>query len=338
MITNTFINSLLKSGSVLSHQASLKWWHIGGGIVGFFLLLLIGLEFIVAQDTAEMMLRDRSSGKLPEGAGLKTAIIALLFCGTMLAVFHKPTGRLRNSLTGRILFWVLISACAVTLSQPLISLLSELRFGNSLSGGEDAALLLKQKLVAFGYGVRAFVILGAAFAASWGMHKIFDAVRKVADANRDGKDSAEIYEGVNDTDQLHQKAVTSRERAMSFNWNGSESFSVAVAEGYSEMANTIARYLKGPDDPFVDPEQVIQDVIAQFEEPIAPPEDPNVARMVMTRLKKHSIDISLLPSSSAQLTKAARKQLAHYADWLRAHADVDAIHQSTRYEMVTPNA
>ena len=79
-------------------------------------------------------------------------------------------------------------------------------------------------------------------------------------------------------------------------------------------------------------------MIAQFNEPIAPLDDPKVARMVDTRLKKHAIDLTLLPSSSAQLTKAARKQLAHYADWLRGHADVDAIHKATRYEMGAQNA
>lgn len=337
MNTNNFINKWLNAGSRLAHRASLKWLHVGGGLLGLLLLLGAGPEFIVSRNTAEMMLRD-GNGNLPEGSGPLVTITALFFCGIMLALFHKPVGLLRKSLTVRMLFWLLILACATTLSQPIISLLSELRFGNSLEAGVNAGLLLKQKLIAFGYGVRALVILGGAFVASWGLHMVLDAVSGVAAANRDGKDAAEVYESVNEADRLYRKAATSRERALSFNWDRSEDFAVAVAEGFGEMANVIARYLKGPDDPFIDPEQVMEDMIAQFDEPITPPDDPKVARMVNTRLKKHAIDLTLLPSRSAELTKAARKQLAHYADWLRGHADVDSIHEATRNEMGAQNA
>ncbi len=336
MNTNGFINKWVDTGSKLAHRASLKWLHIGGGLLGLFLLSLIGLEYLVAWDTGEMMLRD-FNGNLPEGAETIITITALLFCGTMLAWFHKPVDWLRKSITVRMLFWVLIVASATTLSQPIISLLSELSFGNSLDSGADAGLMLKQNMITFGYAVRALVILGAAFAASWGLHMVLDAIRGVAIANRDGKDATKIYEGIKETDQLHREAVISRERALKFNWDQSEDFAMVAADGLGEMANTMTRYLKGPDDPFIDPEQVIDDLIAQFAEPISPPEDPNVARLVAMRLKKHAIDVSLLPSSSAQLTKAARKQLAHYADWLRAHSDVDAIHKATRYEIEAQN-
>lgn len=337
MNTNDAIKKWLDMGAGLAYRASLKWLYIGEGLVGVLLLTVIGLEYLVARDTAEMMLLD-FKGNLPEWAGPTITITALLFCVVMLAWFHKPVGRLRKTITSRMLFWMLVVASAVTLSQPIISLLSELRFGNSLEGGADAGLMLKQKLVTFGYAVRALVVLGAAFVASWGLHMVFESVRGVNAANRDGKDAAEMYEGVNEADRLHRTAVTSRERALSFNWDRSEDFAVAVAGGFGEMANAVARYLKGPDDPFIDPEQLMQDVIAQFNEPITPLSDPKVAQMVDTRLKKHAIDLTLLPSSSAQLTKAARKQLAHYADWLRGHADVDAIHKATRYEMGAQNA
>ena len=337
MSTTNVINRWLSAGAGLAHRASLKWLYVGEGLVGLVIFTVIGLEYLVASDTAEMMLVDYR-GNLPESAGTKITITALLFCLVMLAWFHKPVGQLRKSITWRMLVWMLIVASIVTLSQPIISLLSELRFGNSLEGGADAGLIFKQQLVAVGYAVRALVILGAAFVASWGLHMMIDAVRGVAAANRDSKDAIEMYEGINETDRLHRKAVTSRERSLSFNWDRSEEFSAAVAGGFGEMANAVARYLKGPDDPFIDPEQLMQDVIAQFNEPIAPLDDPKVAQMVDTRLRKHAIDLTLLPSSSAQLSKAARKQLAHYADWLRGHADVDAIHKATRYELGVPNA
>src|SRR6056297_2741575 len=134
MNTDSFINKWLDTGAMLTHRASLKWLHIGGGLLGLLLLLGAGPEFIVSRDTAEMMLRD-GNGNLPEGSGPIITITALLFCGIMLALFHKPVGRLRKSLTATMLFWLLILAGAVTLSQPIISLLSELRFGNSLEAG-----------------------------------------------------------------------------------------------------------------------------------------------------------------------------------------------------------
>lgn len=337
MSTTNVFNRWLTTGAGLANRASLKWFHIGKWLLGFGIFTAIGLEFLVALDTAEMMLLDYK-GNLPEWAWLKIPSGAALFCLVMLALFHLPVGRLRKSITSRMLFWLLIVASVVTLSQPIISLLSQLRFGNSLEGGADTGLLLKQKLVAAGYVVRAIVILGAAFVASWGVHMMGEAKQGVSDANRDAQDANEMYEAITEADQLHRTAVTSRERALSFNWNRSEEFAAAVAGGFGEMANAVARYLKGPDDPFIDPEQLIQDVIAQFNEPIAALDDPKVAQMVGARLRKHAIDLTLLPSSSTQLSKAARKQLAHYADWLRGHADVDAIHKATRYEMGVTNA
>lgn len=337
MSTTNVVNKWLAMGAGLAHRASLKWLHIGKWLLGFVLFLAIFLEGLVAYDTAEMMLIDHR-GNLPESAWFWATLTALVFCLVMLALFHLPVGLLRKSITSRMLVWLLIVASIVTLSQPIISLLSELRFGNSLEGGANAGLLLKQQLIAAGYAVRALVILGAAFVASWGVHMMIEAKQGVSDANRDAQDANEMYEAITEADRLHRTAVASRERALSFNWDRSEEFSAAVAGGFGEMANAVARYLKGPDDPFIDPEQLMQDVIAQFNEPVASLDDPKVAQMVDTRLRKHAIDLTLLPSSSAQLSKAARKQLAHYGDWLRGHADVDAIHKATRYEMGVPNA
>lgn len=317
------------------HQRGARDWargrlfivHIGEIVFGSLLLLVLWPEFVVSRDTWDKVLRDWQ-GNLPAHGEWMTLGLALVTCSITVLGFHWLLKRLVRRPGGGWIAAGLVVLAAIVVGQSAVGLLTELRFGNSLDATPTQSLGFANEALLVAVAVRCAVILVAALIAAAGSHLIAAGVHRAREAWRCRQDARTAFATVSKMDSGYLKAMNVRPEATSKNQIDARTFAAAVAQGFLDMSGSITRYLNGPVGPFTNPEQWLQEITDHLSV-VSRNIDPEIARLVHSRLSRHFINFEALPPMPEQLAPSTRARLGEYAAWLYQQADTDAIYAAT---------
>lgn len=311
-----------KSLEARSFMPQLGWFLTYGVLV-----LAILPEYQFAYIATELSMRGWD-GVLSESEAFWVPIVAGVICLVTVTSFHYCIKKMQGLDGGRYVVWILLIVSLMTISQPIINLLSELRFGNSINPDNDSQQSLQNQLLTMGFLVRSLFILAAAFIAavgSVGMHKAFVGMWKARESGQDAQTAAEVVTMIDHGKRGVEAANT---EALSYNRGLAGQLALATSDGFAAMSREVRTYLNKTSGLLLNPDQWVGDVVDQFEEP-STPSDPQIADLVRARLKRHAIDMSLLPPRPEDLSEAERANLHHYANWLLEQANYDAVYNHT---------
>lgn len=300
-------------------------------LLGYFALVLAILpEYQFAYSATELSMRGWD-GVLTQSEAFWVPIIAGVICMVTVVTFHWCIKKLANFDNGRYVIWILLIVSLMTISQPILNLLSELRFGNSINPGNDARQSLQNQLLTAGFVVRSLFVLAAAFVAGLGTVGILESIKGIWMAIESGRNALAAAEIVHMIDRGKRGVKAVNDEVLAYNRNLVRQLALAVSDGLVGMSREIRIYLSQTNGILLNPDQWVSEVVKQFDEPTTPT-DQKIAELVRARLKRHAIDMSVLPAEPADLSDAERADLHSYANWLLEQANYDTVYNSTILE------
>jgi hypothetical protein len=284
---------------------------------------VIALEFQVALSFAENMNRD-DDGVLTEQAADKAWYAALAMCGVGLFFLHKPVKRLLGYDSKGLLTFLFLGAMLLILSNPFLTMVQDVRFGNSLDTTSNTGERLEQWLTGVGLTFRILFIGAAAIMASASMIQMIDAGKKGYGAWMAGREGRQLATVQHDISAGKAIVDATFREAFVHNQNLSAEFSRAVVGGMRLFAKSYERFLSGKGHLFQDSQSWFEDMEGMLE-PTFTPTDPEVRMLVHDRLMEVKLPLSDLPDNVEDLSEENRQDLLAYTQWLRNNADFGTI-------------
>lgn len=330
-MNENFVSTTQESyASNVAEARMLPVWFTGLVASVILFLLFLSTEYIYALVAAELALRGWD-GVLTDGEAAAVPFIAAGFCALSVYLFHFGLRWLNWSPGVITAILLLVVTSAVVLSQPVIALLMELPLGNSLDESGDGRLSLQNQLLTGGFLARSVAILLAAMAASAMWTPIRKTARRTMLAWQSRKYAIDLAEAIFVYDDGMQENDSLPGIALAHSQANAGDLARGLVAGRKSMARTVTEIINTGAAPFWTGAQWADQIQAQFEKTESP-SDPEVSQMLRDRLSIEAIDLQALPRSSATLTPKTRAELAKYAAWLHARADMDLI-----LKEVTPN-
>ena len=295
------------------------------GLVAFAILfaLFLSTEYVYALVAAELALRGWD-GVLTDGEATLARFIAAGFCALSVFLFHLGLRWLNWSPGVKTAIFLLVVTSAVVVSQPIIALLMEMPLGNSISNSRNGGVSLQNQLLTGGFVVRSVQILLAAMAASALWAAILKTASRALLAWQSRKNAVDLANAIVVFDDGMQEIDSLPGIALAHAQANAGDLARGLVAGRKIMARTVTQIINTGAAPFWTGPQWADQIQAQFEKTESP-RDPEVSQMLRDRLAMEAIDLQALPRSAATLTPKARAELAKYAAWLYARADMNLI-------------